>query len=83
MSAMKPGDLMTFHPSDVLKNLGRCDIPAGEFWVHYKLPEDGMNSRKSARLNLKQTASAAHIYGRREAQAKLSPKWNRIVLIGR
>lgn len=57
-------------PQDVLKNLGRCDIPAGEFWVHYKLPEDGMNSRKSARLNLKQTASAAHIYGRREAQAE-------------
>ena len=57
-------------PQDALKNLGRCDIPAGEFWVHYKLPEDGMNSRKSARLNLKQTASAAHIYGRREAQAE-------------
>lgn len=57
-------------PQDVLKNLGRCDIPAGEFWVHYKLPEDGMNSRKSARLNLKQTASAAHIYGLREAQAE-------------
>ena len=57
-------------PQDVLKNLGRCDIPAGEFWVHYKLPEDGMNSRKSARLNLKQTASAAHIYGLREVQAE-------------
>lgn len=57
-------------PQDVLKNLGRCDIPAGEFWVHYKLPEDGMNSRKSARLNLKQTASAAHIHGLREAQAE-------------
>ena len=57
-------------PQDALKNLGRCDIPAGEFWVHYKLPEDGMNSRKSARLNLKQTASAAHIYGRGEAQAE-------------
>lgn len=57
-------------PQDVLKNLGRCDIPAGEFWVHYTLPEDGMNSRKSARLNLKQTASAAHIYGLREAQAE-------------
>lgn len=57
-------------PQDVLKNLGRCDIPAGEFWVHYKLPEDGMNSRRNARLNLKQTSSAAHIYGRREAQAE-------------
>lgn len=62
-----PNDIL---PQDVLKNLGRCDIPAGEFWVHYKLPEDGMNSRKSARLNLKQTASAAHIYGLREAQAE-------------
>lgn len=57
-------------PQDALKNLGRCDIPAGEFWVNYKLPEGGMNSNKFARLNLKQTSSAAHIYGRREAEAE-------------
>lgn len=57
-------------PMDALKNLGRCDIPAGEFWARYELPEGGMNSNKFMRLNLKQTASAAHIYGRREAMAE-------------
>ncbi len=57
-------------PQDVLRNLGYCDIPAGEFWCHYKMPEGGMNSNKFSRLNLKQTASAAHIYGRKEAQAE-------------
>lgn len=57
-------------PQDALKNLGRCDIPAGEFWVRYELPAGGINSNKFLRLNLKQTASAAHIYGRREAMAE-------------
>ncbi len=57
-------------PQDALKNLGRCDMPAGEFWVRYKLPENGINSNKQLRLNLKQTATAAHIYGKREAMAE-------------
>lgn len=58
-------------PQDVLKNLGRCDLPAGEFWVngHYKSP-NGYNSDKHLRLNLKQTASAAHIYGKQQAMAE-------------
>jgi hypothetical protein len=58
-------------PQDVLKNLGRCDIPAGEFWVngHHASP-DGYNKDRYLRLNLKQTATAAHIYGIREAQAE-------------
>jgi hypothetical protein len=58
-------------PQDALRNLGRCDIPAGEFWVngHYNAP-GGYNDNRGMRLNLKQTASAAHIYGRREAQAE-------------
>jgi hypothetical protein len=58
-------------PQDALKNLGRCDIPAGEFWVngHYNSP-GGYNADSGLRLNLKQTASAAHIYGKREAQAE-------------
>lgn len=56
-------------PQDVLKNLGRCDIPAGEFWVGYNAP-DKYNSSRSLRLNLKQTATAAHIYGRKEAMAE-------------
>jgi hypothetical protein len=56
-------------PQDALKNLGRCDFGAGEFWVNYTTP-GGLNSSKGMRLNLKQTASAAHIYGQREAQAE-------------
>ncbi|MFA6126278.1 MAG: glycosyl hydrolase [Bacteroidales bacterium] len=58
-------------PQDVLKNLGRCDIPSGEFWVngHFNAP-GGYNSDRGLRLNLKQTATAAHIYGKREAQAE-------------
>ncbi|MCX6224045.1 MAG: glycosyl hydrolase [Bacteroidia bacterium] len=58
-------------PQDALKNLGRCDIPAGEFWVngHYNAP-GGYNSDRHLRLNLKQTATAAHIYGKREAMAE-------------
>ena len=58
-------------PQDVLKNLGRCDIPAGEFWVngHYKAA-GGYNSDRHLRLNLKQTATAAHVYGKRQAMAE-------------
>ena len=56
-------------PEDALKNLGRCDFPAGEFWVNYNAP-DHYNKDSRLRLNLKQTASAAHIYGRRQAQAE-------------
>ena len=56
-------------PQDVLKNLGRCDIPAGEFWVHYNAP-DKYNPSRFLRLNLKQTATAAHIYGKKEAMAE-------------
>ena len=58
-------------PLDALKNLGRCDIPAGEFWVngHYKA-QGGYNQDKHLRLNLKQTATAAHIYGKQEAMAE-------------
>jgi hypothetical protein len=56
---------------DVLKNLGRCDIPAGEFWVRrYHNSSAGYDTNRSLRLNLKQTASAAHIYGKKEAQAE-------------
>ncbi|MFM8371259.1 MAG: glycosyl hydrolase [Bacteroidota bacterium] len=58
-------------PQDVLKNLGYCDMPAGEFWTngHRKAP-NGYNSDMWQRLNLKQTATAAHIYGKREAMAE-------------
>jgi hypothetical protein len=56
-------------PEDALKNLGRCDVPAGEFWVNYNAP-DHYNSDPGLKLNLKQTASAAHVYGRRQAEAE-------------
>ena len=58
-------------PQDVLKNLGRCDIPAGEFWVngHFSAP-GGYNTDRRLRLNLKQTATASHIYGKKEAMAE-------------
>lgn len=56
-------------PEDALKNLGRCDFGAGEFWVNYNAP-DNYNKDKGLRLNLKQTASAAHVYGQRQAEAE-------------
>jgi hypothetical protein len=58
-------------PMDVLKNLGKCDFTAGEFWVngHYNAA-GGYNTDRQRRLNLKQTATAAHIYGKREAMAE-------------
>ncbi|NWJ52063.1 MAG: glycosyl hydrolase [Bacteroidetes bacterium] len=58
-------------PQDVLKNFGHCDILAGEFWVngHYNSP-DGYNKNRFERLNLKQTATAAHVYGKSQAQAE-------------
>jgi hypothetical protein len=58
-------------PMDALKNLGYCDIPAGEFWVNgHRKAKDGYNSDRSLRLNLKQTATSAHIYGKREVMAE-------------
>ena len=58
-------------PQDVLKNLGRCDIPAGEFWVNgHFAATGGYNSDRNLRLNLKQTATASHIYGKKEAMAE-------------
>jgi hypothetical protein len=58
-------------PQDVLKNLGYCDLPAGEFWVNgHRKAQNGYNSNLFQRLNLKQTATAAHIYGKREAMAE-------------
>jgi hypothetical protein len=56
-------------PEDALKNLGRCDFPAGEYWASYSA--NGIyNDDDMMRLNLKQTATAAHVYGRPQAQAE-------------
>lgn len=56
-------------PQDALKNLGRCDIPSGEFWVNYT-GAGQYNPDRGLRLNLKQTATAAHVYGIPQVQAE-------------
>lgn len=58
-------------PQDVLKNFSTGDIVAGEFWVdgHRNAP-GGYNKDRMERLNLKQTATAAHVYGKRQAEAE-------------
>ncbi len=48
-------------PVDMLKCLGRVDLPFGEFWTETDLP-DGRNEPWE-RMFGKQAASAAHIYG--------------------
>ena len=50
--------------SDALKNLGRCDVPMGEFWA------DGTVTENDQNYVGKQTASAAHIYGRTQVAAE-------------
>ena len=49
---------MTLMTMDCLKNLGRCAIPMGEFW------QDGTWLEGNQNKNGKQTASAAHLYGK-------------------
>ena len=49
---------------DALANLGRCAIPMGEFW------QDGAWIEANQNKNGKQTASAAHLYGKPIAAAE-------------
>ena len=49
---------------DCLKNLGRCAIPMGEFW------QDGTWVEANQNKNGKQTASAAHLYGKQIVAAE-------------
>ena len=60
-------------PMDALKNLGRLDIPMGEFWQSGNWKENGQN------IAGKQTACAAHIYGKTfvaaEAFTKMGPHY--------
>lgn len=49
---------------DALKNLGRCERPMGEFWQDGTFVVNGQNKVG------KQTATAAHVYGRRTASAE-------------
>jgi hypothetical protein len=55
-------------PLDALKTLGRTDIPMGEFWQSAHWQEKGQN------IAGKQTASAAHIYGKTFAAAEAFTK---------
>jgi hypothetical protein len=59
--------------TDGLKNLGRVDMPMGEFWRGLFL----INGQNQV---CKQTASAAHIYGRKTASAEaftsFAPDWD-------
>jgi hypothetical protein len=58
---------------DGLKNLGRVDMPMGEFWRDIFIIDNQNQVGK-------QTASAAHIYGRRTASAEaftsFMPNWD-------
>jgi hypothetical protein len=60
-------------PMDALRNLGCGDIPMGEFWQSYHWHEGAQNQVG------KQTAAAAHIYGKRyvaaEAFTSIGPHW--------
>ena len=58
-------------PQDVLKNFEHCDILSGEFWVNgNRNAPGGYNKSRMERLNLKQTATAAHVYGKPQAEAE-------------
>ncbi|MBE9586440.1 glycosyl hydrolase [Mucilaginibacter sp. JRF] len=58
-------------PQDVLKNFSSADILAGEFWVNgHRNAPGGYNKNRMSRLNLKQTATAAHVYGKPQAEAE-------------
>lgn len=56
-------------PVDMLKCLGRCDVPFGEFWTETDLDEGRIEPWE--RMFGKQAASAAHIYGSRFAAAEV------------
>jgi hypothetical protein len=56
-------------PVDMLKCLGRCDVPFGEFWMETDLDKGRIEPWE--RMFGKQAASTAHIYGSRFAAAEL------------
>lgn len=65
---------------DALKNLGKSDLPTGEFWLGLKHDEEGGLDEKQSygvtRLEggqnkvTKMVASAAHLYGKKTASAE-------------
>ena len=60
-TAQAPGATMGVY-ANMIQCKGRCDIPAGEFWI---------NGRKQVDFyDIRDTASAAHVYGRPIAAAE-------------
>jgi len=55
-------------PADMLKCLGRCDVPFGEFWAESSTGAGRVEVWE--RMFGKQASSAAHIYGNRLAAAE-------------
>jgi hypothetical protein len=55
---------------DALKNLGTCDVPMGEFWQ-----SPAWREKNDQNTNGKQTACAAHLYGKRIASAEAFASW--------
>ncbi|MCU0794928.1 MAG: hypothetical protein MUF31_03230 [Akkermansiaceae bacterium] len=53
-------------PMDALRNLGISDVPMGEFWS----TSPRHRTRDDMRYFVKQTTSAAHVYGRRVSLAE-------------
>jgi hypothetical protein len=62
-------------PIDALRNLGISDVPMGEFWA----PSATHRVKPEQRFFVKQTSSAAHVYGLRlslaEAFTSIGPHW--------
>ncbi|MBI5380559.1 MAG: glycoside hydrolase [Opitutae bacterium] len=62
-------------PVDALLNLGISDVPMGEFWA----PSATHRTKPEQRFFVKQTSSAAHVYGLRislaEAFTSIGPHW--------
>ncbi len=56
------------NPVDAIKALGAVDIPRGEFWIRHR----GI-------FLIKEIASAAHVYGKRLADAESFTTWRRWV----
>ncbi|MFV1964980.1 MAG: glycosyl hydrolase [Pirellulaceae bacterium] len=68
---------------DALKNLGNSEIPMGEFWGRAREPDGQIPWRGTYGISdsIKQAASAAHIYGRKQVQAEafttIGPHWEK------
>ncbi len=64
-------------PIDALRTMGFNDVPMGEFWVR----SNTHRVDDAQRLAVKQSASAAHTYGRRlvaaEGPTSIGPHWER------